>query len=64
MAVVLDRQSEPAPTQPRIEDPCMELCEEDASQGHKTGHMRYVLAVGLGLAVLAMLVLVLAFAIS
>ena len=44
--------------------PCLELREEDASQGYKTGHMRYVLGIGLGLAALAMLILLITFVIS
>jgi hypothetical protein len=32
----------------------VDLSEEEASQGHKTGHMRWVLGIGLALACLGM----------
>ena len=34
--------------------PAADLSEEEASQGFKTGHMRWVLGIGLALACLAM----------
>jgi hypothetical protein len=37
-----------------ISEHAPDLSEEEASQGFKTGHMRWVLAIGFGLACLAM----------